>query len=153
MNSEDIGFEKLKLSLIESIKKLEKKEFNTMIKKVRKVVDSNPVVVKSFSKLLTPNKGNSIKLKTIKVGGGRELSKEKSDEALRDMIVIGVFCILYLGLQIYNYLTRYKVANIKSVRSGFKTKRRERKDPLSPKPKRRVFRSNKNRNNNNPFGK
>ena len=67
------------------------------------------------------------------------------------MIVIGVFCILYLGLQIYNYLTRYKVANIKSVKTGFKTKRRKRKDPLSPKPKRRIFSSNAERNSNDPF--
>lgn len=148
-------FSELKSSLINSINKLEEKQFNAMIKNIRKVVDANPIAVKSFSKLLTQNKnkGKSIKLKTIKVGGGRELSNEKKEEALRDMIIIGIFLIIYLGVQIYNYLTRFKVANIKSVRSGFKTKRKERKDPLSPKPKRRVFRSNENRNNNNPFGK
>ena len=146
-------FSELKISLINSINKLEEKKFNAMIRNIRKVVDSNPIAVKSLSKLLTQNKNEakSIKLKTIKVGGGRELSKEKSDEALRDMIVIGVFCILYLGVQIYNYLTRFKVANMKSVKSGFKTKRRERKDPLSPKPKRRVFRSNEKRRNSDPF--
>ena len=156
MDIEKERFEELKLSLIQSINKLKKDEFNKIIDNVRKVVNANPAVVKGFSKILKSNKSKGIKLnsrKTIKMGGARELSIEKSDEALRDMIVIGVFCILYLGVQIYNYLTRFKVANIKSVKSGFKTKRRERKDPLSPKPKRRVFRSNENRNNNNPFGK
>ena len=155
MNNEHIEFAKLKSSLINSINKLEEKQFNAMIKNIRKVVDANPIAVKSFSKLLTQNKnkGKSIKLntKSIKVGGGRELSNEKKEEALRDMIVIGVFCILYLGVQIYNYLTRFKVANIKSVKSGFKTKRRIRKDPLSPKPRRRVFSSNAERNSNDPF--
>ena len=153
MSSKDMRFSELKISLINSINKLEEKKFNAMIRNIRKVVDANPIAVKSLSKLLTQNKNEakSIKLKTIKVGGGRELSKEKSDEALRDMIVIGIFLIIYLGVQIYNYLTRFKVANIKCVKSGFKTKRRKRKDPLSPKPRRRVFSSNAERNSNDPF--
>ena len=162
MSSEEKRFNKLKLSLIQSINKLKKSEFDGIINNVRKVVNTNPAVIKSFSKILKSNKSKSIefskrkgiefsKRKGIKMGGGRELSKEKSEEALRDMIVIGVFCILYLGVQIYNYLTRFKVANITSVKKTFKRNRDKRKDPLSPKPKRRVFRSNEGRRNSDPF--
>ena len=154
MSSQEKRFEELKLSLIQSINKLKKDEFNKIIDNVRKVVNANPAVVKGFSKILKSNKSKGIKLnsrKTIKMGGARELSIEKSDEALRDMIVIGVFCILYLGLQIYNYLTRFKVANITGVKKTFKRNREKRKDPLSPKPRRRVFRSNERRNSNDPF--
>ena len=154
MSSEEKRFNELKLSLIKLINKLKKSEFDGIIYKVRKVLDTNPAVIKSFSKILKSNKRKSIefsKRKGIKMGGGRELSKEKSEEALRDMIVIGVFCILYLGVQIYNYLTRFKVANITSVKKTFKRNRDKRKDPLSPKPKRRVFRSNEGRRNSDPF--
>ena len=38
-----------------------------------------------------------------------------------------------------------------NAKKGFKTKRRKRKDPLSPKPKRRVFSSNERRRNSDPF--
>ena len=106
MNSEEKRFEKLKISLIQSINNLKKSEFDKIIRKVRQVLDTNPKAVESFSKIVKSNKNKSIefnKRKSVKRGGARELSEEKKEEALRDMMVIAGFCIVFFGMKIYNY--------------------------------------------------